>query len=217
MPDTAAEDQGHQFLTGFRVDFEAPAHGGGDGHRTGFANAANRHAGVARFQHDADPPGLEVGHDQIGQIFRHAFLDLGPIGQRLDSPGEFAQTQDPPVGEIGDVGLADEGKQVMLAARREFDVLDDHHVVVDLRERLLEMPRRIRVQSGKHFRIHPGYPVGRIEQSFAVGVFTDRNQDFTDSLSDPGLIDAGRFFGNDVIRVRLCLHCKVHDRSASNR
>jgi len=44
--------------------------------------------------------------------------------------GDLAEAQDPLVGEIGNVGLAEERQEVVFAEAEELDVLDDDHLVV---------------------------------------------------------------------------------------
>jgi hypothetical protein len=48
----------------------------------------------------------------------------------FDEARYFAQADDFAVGNVGDVHLAEEGQQVVLAEAEHFDVLDDDHLVV---------------------------------------------------------------------------------------
>ncbi len=68
-----------------------------------------------------------------------ALLHLQAAGEDIDEAGDFAEADDLAVGHVGDVRLAEEGKQVMLAHGEELDVLDDDHlVVVDVEESFVE-------------------------------------------------------------------------------
>src|SRR5437764_1053973 len=83
------------------------------------APAADRHAGVGRLQHDADPAGVQLLHQEVGQVLRHALLDLRPARERLDRAGQLAQAGDPAVGQVGDVSLAKKGQQMMFTIMRQ--------------------------------------------------------------------------------------------------
>ncbi|MNE43351.1 hypothetical protein D3C80_1375210 [compost metagenome] len=76
--------------------------------------------------------------------------------------------------------LADKGQQVVLAQRIEFDVLDDDHFVIVGGEQcavdhffqaFLVAVTQVLHGLGRAFR--------RVQQTFAVGILTHANQDFT--------------------------------------
>ena len=69
------------------------------------------------------------------------------------------------------------GKQVVFAEAHEPDVLDQDHLIVFLREQLVEVNARILLQALEDLGVHPGDALGRLTQSLAIGIFTDRQQD----------------------------------------
>ena len=71
----------------------------------------------------------------------------------------------------------------------ELDVLDQHHLVVLLGERLLQVNGRVGVQPAEDLGVHAGDAVGRFEQPFAVRVFADGREDLAHGLADSLLID----------------------------
>ncbi len=90
----------------------------------------HHHAHVLRFDHHRDAGG--VGHllDRLGDFPGEIFLDLQAPGEHVDNPGDLRQPQHLAGWNVGDMGLADEGQQMMFAQRVQLDVLDDHHLVV---------------------------------------------------------------------------------------
>ena len=104
----------------------------GDG--VGFLDAAHGHAGVHRLDDDRDAERLQGILDAVADLLRQALLDLQAAGIGLDHARDLGQAGDPPVRDIGHMCLADERKHVMLAQREQFDVLDQDHLAVRLRE-----------------------------------------------------------------------------------
>ena len=47
------------------------------------------------------------------------------------------------------------------------------------------------MQPGKELDVHAGYTVGRVGEPFAVRVFTDRQEDFSDRSANASLIHTG--------------------------
>ena len=122
-----------------------------------------------------------VGHllNRFGDLPGEVFLDLQATGEHVDDARDLRQAEHFAGGDVGDVGLADEGQQVVLAQRIQLDVLDDHHLVVvggeqravdDLVQRLLVAVAEV---------LHGlGGALGRIQQAFAFGIFTEADEDF---------------------------------------
>src|SRR5262249_35285357 len=84
MSSPRAVDQGHQLVARGLVVAEDAAHGAGGADAAGLAHAADGHAGVRGFEDDADAAWFEFLHQEVGQLLRHAFLHLRPVGQHLD-------------------------------------------------------------------------------------------------------------------------------------
>ena len=75
----------------------------------------------------------------LGNLIRHPLLYLQPPREYVDEPGDLAETDHARLRNVGDVALAEERQQVMLAQTIEVDVLhDDHLVVVHREERVVE-------------------------------------------------------------------------------
>ena len=88
----------------------------------------------------------------------------------------------------------------MLAQRVHRDVAHHDHLVVVGFEHGGEVLRRLLMEPGTDLRIHAGHPVGGVEQSVAIGILTDREQDLPDGGGDTFLID---FRGVHPIDQRL--------------
>ena len=88
--------------------------------------------------------------------------------------------------------LAQERQQVVLTQTCEADVFFKHHFVVLLRKGLLQQRTRVLVHSRTQLGVHPCHALGGIDKSFAIRVFADGQEDFSDRRSDALLIDTGR-------------------------
>ena len=73
---------------------------------------------------------------------------------------------------------AAEGKQVVFADREEGDIAEDHHFVVALVEADLEQRFGVDFASAEHFLKRRRDASRRLAQTFAVGVFAQREQQF---------------------------------------
>ena len=88
-------------------------------------------------------------------------------------------------GQIGDVHLAEERQQVVLAHAEELDVLHDHHLVVLHVEQspVDDLVDVHRVAAGEELQ----RPLGaqrRAHQAFALGIFTQLAEDFPHRCGD---------------------------------
>ena len=88
---------------------------------------------MATLDDDPDPARRDHGIDCLGYLPSHPFLNLKPVGVRVDQAGQLAQTYDPAVRNVADVRAPKEGKQMMLTQAIERDVLHDDHVVVTVK------------------------------------------------------------------------------------
>src|SRR5690606_31718025 len=85
---------------------------------------------------------------------------------------------DPPFRrDVGHVGLAEEGQQVMLADRVEGDVPNDHHLFVADIEEDADLVFEAAPDTREHLTVGRRDPAGRVLESRPLGVFTDRFQD----------------------------------------
>jgi hypothetical protein len=68
-----------------------------------------------------------------------SLLQLQAAGKDVDEPRDLAQPNHAPIRNIGDVTLAEERQQVVLAQAVEVDVPDDDHlVIIDAEQRAVE-------------------------------------------------------------------------------
>jgi len=141
--------------------------------RASFAHAADRHAGVRRFEDHAHAAGVEFAHQQVRDLLGHLLLHLRPARQRFDHARNLAQPDDLAVRQVGHVRLADERQQVVFAHRREIDVLHEHHLVVLLGERPPQRLARVLAQAGEHLGVHAGDAGRRFDEALALRVLAD--------------------------------------------
>ena len=130
------------------------------------------HALVRRLDHHRHPLGLEHGADGAGDLGRHPLLELQPPGIGLDQARQLADADHPLVGKIGDMGLADDRRQMMLAVGLEADVAQHHHLViaVGLLEGAREDQHRVVPIAREVLLIGPHHPLGRADQPFPVRI-----------------------------------------------
>ena len=141
------------------------------------------------FDHHGHALGPEIVHEQVGDLFGHPFLHLRAVREGLHHAGQFAQAQHTAVWQVADVGVAHEGKEVVLADAVEGDVADEHDLVVFFGEGLAEMHLRVGVQPAEHLGIHAGHAGRRFQQALAIGIFTHSQQDLANGPFDSGMID----------------------------
>ena len=78
----------------------------------------------------ATPSGRTLSANGLGDLRRQPFLHLQPPREHVDEPRNLAEADDLAVGNVGDVALAEERQQVMLAEAVEVDVPHDNHLVI---------------------------------------------------------------------------------------
>jgi len=127
---------------------------------------------MRRFDHYRDALRLEHLVERIGDLRRHLLLDLQPLGVDLDKPRQLRDADHPIVRQVGDVDLADDRRDVVLAVRFEADVLqhDDLVIPVHLLEGALQQRHRILVVAAEELGVRAHHPVRRAEQAFPLGV-----------------------------------------------
>src|SRR5664280_206553 len=148
---------------------------------TSSARTAHRHAEVLSFNDDGNAIWPQILIEKISDLRRQAFLHLRPLGKTVDDPGKFGKSDDlAPLGDIGDMRLADERQQMMLTNGIERDIAHDDKFLVLLRliEQFQELPW-ILFETGKDFSIHICNALRRLEKSLAVRVFPNCEQELT--------------------------------------
>src|SRR5580700_10239492 len=157
--------------------------GHGEGAR--LLDAAHGHAQVLGLDDDEDAPRREDLLDGVGDLGRHALLDLEAAGVAVDEAGELGEAGDAAVlgRDVRDVGAAEERDEVVLAEGGEGDVTHHDHLVVLGREGDLEVTGRVVVEAGEELLVHGRDPVGRGEEAVAVGVLADGLEELVDGFS----------------------------------
>ena len=83
---------------------------------------------------DSDAHRVEGLLDTVADLLGQALLDLQAAGVSLHHAGDLGKPGDAAVRDVGDMGLADKREHVVLAQGEQFDVLDQDHLAVRLRE-----------------------------------------------------------------------------------
>src|SRR5262245_28435944 len=188
---------------------EGAAHGAGRADALRLSDAADRHAGVSRLQHHADAACPCLLHQQVRQLLGHALLHLRPVRQHLDNSRQLAQPDDAPLWQIANVRLAHERQEMVFAHAGKFDVLDDHDLIVLLREALAEEFARVGVQPTEQLGVHAGDASRSIAQALAVGVLADRDKDLTDGRLDARLVNR-LVLGRAAVLRLMATHENLH-------
>src|SRR5690606_39232171 len=117
-------------------------------------------------------------------------------------------------GHVGDMGLALERHQVVLAHAVEADVAQHDHFVVVFIEADLQVALGVVVQAAEQLGVHAGHAVGRALQAFAFGVLADRQQDLAHRPLDPRDVHSWRFTHTSHTEVRNLTHSQSNPSQA---
>src|SRR5947209_10448009 len=184
-------DEVHRLAArGLRLAKQAP-HRRGDRERSRLPHPSHRHAQVLGLDDDKDAPRFQRVVDLVGDLGGEPLLYLRASCVGLDEPDQLRQARDAPVlvGDVGDMCLAEERREVVLAGRRDRDVLDHDHLVVTGLEGDGEVLVGRVVQTAEDLLVHVRDALGRAAQSVAVGFLADRLEDLADGLLDAALVD----------------------------
>ncbi len=173
-------DEGGYSVRVWGLVFEGAEHGGGRRSRSAAfrrrASSAQRCWASMTTATLLGPDGLVDG---FGDLAGEALLHLEAAGEGIDEAREFAEANDFAGGDVGDVGLAEEWEQVVLAHGVELDVLDDDHLVVlDVEERAVEDfvdVHAVALGEEGHRLLHA---LGGLEQAVAGGVLVVAAKEF---------------------------------------
>jgi hypothetical protein len=145
-----------------------------------------------------NPFWLQFGHDQVGKPFGHALLDLRPTRNHVNDSGQFRQPNDTPIRDVANVRLPGKREQVVFAATRKLDVLDQDHLIRRLGEGFPEVDRRIEVEPSENLGVHPRDPVRGFPEPFTIGVFPDGEQYLSHCSTNAIVIDGGCHLGRSL-------------------
>src|SRR6185312_14139747 len=129
-------------------------------------DAARRHALMRRLDDDGDALGLQHLAQGVGDLRRHLLLDLQALRIDLDEPRQLRDADDAAVRQIGDMRLADDRRDMVLAMRFEADVLQYDHLViaVDLAEGAMQLLDGVAAVAAEIFLVGAYDAVGRAAQ-----------------------------------------------------
>ncbi len=101
------------------------------------------------FTHHSNPLRPQRALQKLGYLLSHPLLHLQAAGKHLHDPRDLAQPDHLAIGDVGHVRLPQEGQHVVLAQAIVVDIAHDHHfVVLDVKDGLIDQPRRIHVVPG---------------------------------------------------------------------
>ena len=134
-----------------------------------------------RLDHDDGAARIQLAHQRVGDLRGQPFLHLRAFGIQIDKPRDLRKPGDPAVlaWDVPDVRHPVERNKVVLAGGVQRNLLDQHHFVVLLVKGGVQHGIRIGVQPGEHLLVRPSDPRRGLLQPVPVGIFPDRNQQFT--------------------------------------
>ena len=143
------------------------------------------HAEMGRLEHDAYAQRVELLLNDRGNLVREPLLHLQPAAEHVDDARDLAEPHHLAARHVGDVALAEEGQQVVLAEAVEVDVAHEDHLVTGHREAgvvqdvvdVAPVPARQEAQRSRD-------ALGRSDQALARRVFADLRQQELDRLAD---------------------------------
>ncbi len=111
-------------------------------------------------------------------------MDLQSLGEGVHDTGDLGQPHDPPIGDVGDVRLADERHHVVLAVAVDLDVAHEHELVValDLGERPREVCDRILTVATKVLPHRTENAFGGFLQTLSLRVIAHVGEKLSDAL-----------------------------------
>ena len=131
------------------------------------------------------PARLDRLLDGLRDLDGEPFLDLQAARVDVDEARDLGEADHLPVRQVGDVRLAVEREQVVLAQGVHVDVLDHHHLVVgDGEEGLVQdLVRILRVAAGQEAeRLLDA--LRRLLEALAVGILAHPGEDVADAVRD---------------------------------
>src|SRR3970040_1192693 len=119
-----------------------------------------------------------------------ALLHLGTPGNPLDEPRQLGEPGDTTPGDIGDMGLTVERDEMVLTHRIERDLAHHHDLlIVLLPEEGVDDLGRVAVKPVEDLGVEGCNPLRGVEQTLALGIFTQSLDYLPYRLLDPALVD----------------------------
>ena len=144
---------------------------------------AHHHAEVGRFQHHGHPARSENRVERLRDLTGQALLHLKAPREHVDQARDLGEADHPARGEVGHVGAAVEGKQVMFAQGEELDAPHEDHVfTVFFEDRAAHGLLRAPLHPGGEEGEGPSNPLGGAFEPVASGVLAERIEDCRSGL-----------------------------------
>ena len=120
----------------------------------------------------ATPRVLSAPSIALDDLRRQRLLGLQPARENVDDARKLRQADDAVARVIGDVRLADERRDVVLAMRDEGNVADEDQVLVavDVVEDPRQMLAGVLAVAGEQFLVGLDHPARGVEQPLAIGI-----------------------------------------------
>jgi hypothetical protein len=156
-------------------------------------DAAGRHAPVGRLDDHRHAFGLQHLIERMGDLVGQPLLQLEPAGEGVGKAHQLGDPDHPPLGPVGDMGVAVDRREMMLAGRDDRDVPQEDGLVIafGLAERALEQRGRVDRIAGEPFAIGPRDPRRRVAQPFAGRIVAGRGDQGAHRPLDPGAARTG--------------------------
>jgi len=135
-------------------------------------HAARRHTFMLGINYYGDTTRLQHPLNHIGDLLRHGFLRLQPLGEYIEQPRNFADTDDIFIGQIGDMRPANDRHHVMLAMRFKRHVFQQHDFIIALHilKRFGKNRVHILIIPGVKLAVGIDHALRRIAQTLALWV-----------------------------------------------
>src|SRR5579875_4172189 len=82
------------------------------------------------FDNHANAQRMNFLHNRIGDLIRKSLLHLQPAREGIDETGNLAEADHLLVRDVGDMAAPKKGQQMMFAEAEDFNIPDDHHLIV---------------------------------------------------------------------------------------
>src|ERR1700694_3137398 len=126
MPVSARTSDVQELLSQLRIRLVVPAPEGRPSRGLGLANATHLGAQMSRFEVDGYAVGLQDAREGLGDLAAESLLKGKPPSEEPYQPGELRDADDVFVGDVAQVGVAEEGEGVVFAERVKGDRTFDH-------------------------------------------------------------------------------------------
>ena len=154
----------------------------------GLVDTPGCHAAMARLDDHRDA--LRAKHlvETVGDLARQALLKLEPPGKGVDEPRELRDSDHAGAGSIGDVDMAGDRREMVLAGRHQRDRAEQDRLLIAVR--LGKGPAKqlpgIDAIARKPFAIGARDPGRRLAQALAVGIIPRGGDEGSDRRFDLG-------------------------------